>query len=73
MVLMSFAIGENPVISRILGHNRRPVVPGVLDPDRSQTKQTDGVLGRRYSPERGQGGDRIPSMAGGGRIQAPRT
>jgi hypothetical protein len=69
---MPFAIGENLVVSRILG-NRRPVVPGVLDPDRSQTKQTDGVLGRRYSPERGRGGDRIPSTAGGGRIQAPRT
>jgi hypothetical protein len=31
------------VVSKILGHNRRPAVPGVLDPDKAQTEVDDAA------------------------------
>jgi hypothetical protein len=42
MVPQSFA--REPIISRILGHNRRPTVPGVLDPDNGALRMVVGRL-----------------------------
>jgi hypothetical protein len=33
VVPILFAAGENRVVSNVLGHNQRPVVPGVQDTD----------------------------------------
>jgi hypothetical protein len=37
------------IVSRILGHNRRPMVPGVLDPNSTPKPSVEKVAGADHS------------------------